>query len=222
MLKQVQVNRLLRCRPHFAFDLFRRLFCAYTALLSARRNAWDAAGLECWCGQLSTLFTVQHAPILERQEPFPVMIFSHGIGGTRNAYSGICSELGSAVGPPSLSCSKCPCRVPRRTRVLATGILVFLYMSMSEWSAPLTGGVVIYLRYIGRVIAAESKPVVLKDAVVCQGFVVLAVEHADGTAATVQLAGQQGARFYGGWLSEEERLAQTRCLSSTAPRSCLG
>lgn len=44
---------------------------------------------------------------------------------------------------------------------------------------------------------------------------VLAVEHADGTAATVQLAGKQGARFYGGWLSEEERLAQTRCLHLT-------
>ena len=40
---------------------------------------------------------------------------------------------------------------------------------------------------------------------------VLAVEHADGTAATVELAGKQGARFYKGWLSEEERLAQTRC-----------
>lgn len=42
---------------------------------------------------------VQHAPIVERQHPFPVVIFSHGIGGTRNAYSGICSELGSAVRP---------------------------------------------------------------------------------------------------------------------------
>lgn len=42
---------------------------------------------------------------------------------------------------------------------------------------------------------------------------VLAVEHADGTASTVQLAGKQGTRFYGGWLSEEERLGQTRCPS---------
>lgn len=40
---------------------------------------------------------MQHAPILEGQDPFPVVVFSHGIGGTRNAYSGICSELGSAV-----------------------------------------------------------------------------------------------------------------------------
>lgn len=52
-----------------------------------------------------------------------------------------------------------------------------------------------------------------------QGFVVLAVEHADGTASTVQLAGKQGTRFYGGWLSEEERLAQTRCPCITLPFS---
>jgi len=45
---------------------------------------------------------------------------------------------------------------------------------------------------------------------VWQGFVVLAVEHADGTAATVQMAGNLGSRFYSGWLSEEKRLAQTR------------
>lgn len=46
--------------------------------------------------------------------------------------------------------------------------------------------------------------------VVLQGFVVLALEHADGTAATVQLAGSAGHKFYSGWLSEEERLDQTR------------
>lgn len=45
---------------------------------------------------------------------------------------------------------------------------------------------------------------------VLQGFVVLAVEHADGTAATVQLAGGAGHKFYSGWLSEEERMGQTR------------
>ena len=39
---------------------------------------------------------------------------------------------------------------------------------------------------------------------------VLAVEHADGTAATVQLAGNAGHKFYSGWLSEEERMDQTR------------
>lgn len=43
-----------------------------------------------------------------------------------------------------------------------------------------------------------------------QGFVVLAVEHADGSASTVKLAGKAGHKFYGGWLSEEERLGQTR------------
>jgi hypothetical protein len=46
-----------------------------------------------------------------------------------------------------------------------------------------------------------------------QGFVVLAVEHADGTAAAVQLAGNAGYRFYAGWLSEEERMAQTKCAA---------
>ena len=67
-----------------------------------------------------------------------------------------------------------------------------------------------------------------------QGFVVVAAEHADGTAATVQLAGRAGHKFYGGWGSQEERLAQTRCLctsfddpaawhaSISAPASCSG
>ncbi|BDA43924.1 Platelet-activating factor acetylhydrolase [Coccomyxa sp. Obi] len=95
-------------------------------------------GLSYSLGHQVLIDNFMHAPIAERRDTFPVVIFSHGIGGTRNAYSGICSELGSA------------------------------------------------------------------------GFVVLAVEHADGTASTVQLAGKQGTRFYGGWLSEEERLAQTR------------
>ena len=51
-----------------------------------------------------------------------------------------------------------------------------------------------------------------------QGFVVLAVEHADGTAATVQLAGGAGHHHYSGWLSEEERMDQTR----QAPGSLCG
>ena len=50
-----------------------------------------------------------------------------------------------------------------------------------------------------------------------QGFVVLALEHADGTAATVQLAGRAGHKFYSGWLSEEERLDQTRCSPMNPP-----
>lgn len=41
----------------------------------------------------------------------------------------------------------------------------------------------------------------------------LALEHADGTAATVQLAAGAGHKFYSGWLSEEERLDQTRWIS---------
>ncbi|CAK0779417.1 hypothetical protein CVIRNUC_004768 [Coccomyxa viridis] len=42
------------------------------------------------------------------------------------------------------------------------------------------------------------------------GFVVLAVEHADGTAAAVRLAGGAGHKYYTGWLSEAERMDQTR------------
>lgn len=38
----------------------------------------------------------------------------------------------------------------------------------------------------------------------------LAVEHADGTAAAVRLAGGAGHKYYTGWLSEAERMDQTR------------
>ena len=48
-----------------------------------------------------------------------------------------------------------------------------------------------------------------------QGFVVLAVEHADGTAAAVQLAGGAGHKYYSGWLSEAERMDQTRCATGS-------
>ena len=50
---------------------------------------------------------------------------------------------------------------------------------------------------------------------VAQGFVVLAVEHADGTAAAVQLAGGAGHKYYSGWLSEAERMDQTRCATGS-------
>ena len=44
---------------------------------------------------------------------------------------------------------------------------------------------------------------------------VLAVEHADGTAAAVQLAGGAGHKHYSGWLSEAERMDQTRCATGS-------
>ena len=44
-----------------------------------------------------------------------------------------------------------------------------------------------------------------------QGFVVLALEHADGTAAACRLAGGLGWRYYSGWGSEAERARQTQC-----------
>ena len=40
---------------------------------------------------------MQGAPLVESSEEHPVVLFSHGIGGTRTSYSGICTELGSAV-----------------------------------------------------------------------------------------------------------------------------
>jgi hypothetical protein len=52
---------------------------------------------------LCMLRCVQHAPLADSSEKFPVVIFSHGIGGTRNSYSGMCSELGSAVTDSLLS-----------------------------------------------------------------------------------------------------------------------
>lgn len=107
-----------------------------------------------------------------------MVIFSHGIGGIRSAYSGICTELSSAVGAPHLC-------MPAHLIRMASG-------PASQWP--------LFLRD-QRVTEDDSSH---------QGFVVLAVEHADGTAATVALAGKAGHRFYGGWLSEDERIAQTR------------
>ena len=45
----------------------------------------------------TVLACMQHAPMAQHSEPFPVVLFSHGIGGVRNAYSGICCEMSSAV-----------------------------------------------------------------------------------------------------------------------------
>ena len=39
----------------------------------------------------------------------------------------------------------------------------------------------------------------------------LALEHADGTAAAARLAGGRGWRYYAGWGSEAERARQTQC-----------
>ena len=47
------------------------------------------------------------------------------------------------------------------------------------------------------------------DAVV-QGYVVFAVEHADGTASTAKLAEGAGCLYYQGWGTEENRMRQTR------------
>ena len=46
---------------------------------------------------------------------------------------------------------------------------------------------------------------------------VLALEHADGTAAACHLAGGRGWKYYSGWGSEAERACQTQCAPYTWP-----
>ncbi len=48
-------------------------------------------------GRVIESIHVQGAPLVDSSEEHPVVLFSHGIGGTRTSYSGICTELGSAV-----------------------------------------------------------------------------------------------------------------------------
>ena len=45
------------------------------------------------------LACLQGAPLVSGSEQHPVVLFSHGISGIRTSYSGICTELSSAVGP---------------------------------------------------------------------------------------------------------------------------
>lgn len=81
---------------------------------------------------------MQGVPLLTSSVKFPVVVFSHGIGGHRTVNSVICSELAS------------------------------------------------------------------------QGYVVYALEHADGTASASRLAGNLGWKFYEGLGGEERQMAKTR------------
>lgn len=47
---------------------------------------------------------LQSAPLAASQARFPVFLFSHGLGGTRGAYSAVCAELASAVRGRSCFC----------------------------------------------------------------------------------------------------------------------
>ena len=46
----------------------------------------------------------QSAPLAASQARLPVFLFSHGLGGTRGAYSAVCAELASAVRGRSCFC----------------------------------------------------------------------------------------------------------------------
>lgn len=81
---------------------------------------------------------LQGTPLVHSNTKYPVIIFSHGLGGHRGVYSITCSELAS------------------------------------------------------------------------QGYVVLAVEHAEGTASAAKLAGGKGYRFYKGLGGEEVQVQKTR------------
>ena len=54
---------------------------------------------------------VRDAPLLSRNSPYPVVVFSHGLGGNANAYSSICGNLascGAVVFAPEHRDGSCP------------------------------------------------------------------------------------------------------------------
>ncbi|KAK9808929.1 hypothetical protein WJX72_006538 [[Myrmecia] bisecta] len=95
-------------------------------------------GLTYILGRTTVLDNYEHAPIAHGRGAFPVVIFSHGLGGMRNTYSALNSEVAS------------------------------------------------------------------------QGYVVVSLEHADGTASSAFLAGKAGFKYYTGWGELEDRMNQTR------------
>lgn len=74
----------------------------------------------------------------------------------------------------------------------------------------------------GRMAYIQNKGGKIKSVVASlQGFVVLAMEHADGTASAVQLPDGR-FKYYGGWPPKEEgRLAQTRSDFRHSSIECL-
>ena len=69
-------------------------------------NAQEAIKSYAW-----RLAFLQGAPLVNGSEQHPVVLFSHGISGIRTSYSGICTELSSAVQPCSTHHSKQLCRL---------------------------------------------------------------------------------------------------------------
>lgn len=67
---------------------------------------------------------VRDAPLLSRSSPYPVVIFSHGLGGNANAYSSICGNLASCgivVFAPEHRDGSCPIAFAKTKRSNSIG-----------------------------------------------------------------------------------------------------
>ena len=100
--------------------------------------------------------------VADGEGPHPVVIFSHGLGGHRGMYSIVCSELASQVRSVVLCRAVLCCAVPE---CCASMLSVTCSCSSDLFCASLLSW--------------------------AQGYVVLAVEHADGSASACRLAGSK-------------------------------
>ena len=66
------------------------------------------------------LACLQGAPLINGSEQHPVVLFSHGISGIRTSYSGICTELSSAVQPCLTTHSERFCHPCKASACLST------------------------------------------------------------------------------------------------------
>ncbi|KAL3138653.1 hypothetical protein ABBQ32_006413 [Trebouxia sp. C0010 RCD-2024] len=124
--------------PHYnyAYGFSTFLFLKSRGMKSYLKPAFTSAVYA--IGRSQSVPAYMHTPIAQSKAEFPLVIFSHGIGGNKLSYSAIICSL------------------------------------------------------------------------VCQGYVVFSVEHADGTASAAHLAHGGGWLYYQGWGSEDGRMAQTR------------
>ena len=54
-----------------------------------------------------------------------------------------------------------------------------------------------------------------------QGYVVMALEHTDGSGSTAKMAGKRPPLFFSGWMSDEDRPRQIRYCSAICMLVCL-